>query len=361
MAWRPRGSDRRARPVIVGAWVAVGLLGLGLSGNLADAASTGAGRFGRVDAAMRRRVRGSGGGATVVVHDRTTLFRRTYGGLRTTTPIPIASASKWLTSATLMTLVDQGRLALDDPVAKYLPSFGVDKGTVTIRSLLSHTSGLPDSDCVGDPTITLRACVDQTAAADTAPGVVRAFHYSSVGYEVAGRVIEVLTGEPFERAFEDRIANPIGMRRTRFDGTKRPRSPNPDPSASAISTVDDYTRFLDMVEHLGTSGTHPILSPTSVLEIERDQVQPFDTSRDPAVAITRIHTYGLGVWRDTTDPADGTVVASGNGALGFYPWIDRAHADYGIVGVVDDRGPDHAVPASQRVARLEWTAAATGT
>jgi serine-type D-Ala-D-Ala carboxypeptidase/endopeptidase len=340
---------------------AVGVGGVGLVGAPAAAVSRAAsgGAFERVDSAMQRRVRGHGGGATVVVHDQATLFRRTYGGVRLSTPIPIASASKWLTSATLMTLVDQGRLALDDPVARYLPDFGGDKGAVTIRSLLSHTSGLPDSVCVGDETTTLRDCVDQTAAAVTSPGS-RAFHYSSVGYAVVGRIIEVVTGQSFERAFEDRIARPVGMRRTRFDAAIRSPSQNPDPSASAISTVDDYARFLDMLLHLGAAGPRPVLTPASVLEIERDQVRGFDTSHDAAVAITRIPSYGLGVWRDVTDPADSTVVASGNGALGFYPWIDRVHGDYGVVGVADDRGPDRAVPASQRVARLEWTVAASG-
>jgi CubicO group peptidase (beta-lactamase class C family) len=362
-----RGSSRPTGlgPLLAG-FVVFGVTGAALMAAPAVGAP-GRGRdpagFDRVDSAMQRRVRGQGGGAALVVHDQATLFRRSYGGVHTSTLIPIASASKWLTAATLMTLVDQGRLALDDPVARFLPNFGGGSGTVTIRSLLSHTSGLPDSVCVGDDTTTLRDCVDQTAAAAAValPNQTRTFHYSSVGYVVAGRIIEVVTGESFERAFEDRIAVPVGMRRTRFDGTTRPRSQNPDPSASAISSVDDYARFLNMLLHLGASGPRQVLTPASVLEIERDQVRGFDTSQDAAVAITRIPTYGLGVWRDVTDPADGTVIVSGNGGLGFYPWIDRAHDDYGIVGVADDRGPDQAVPASQRVARLEWTVAANRT
>lgn len=325
----------------------------------AQARRAGGSAFQRVDAAMQRRARGHGGGATVVTHDQTVLFRRGYGGVRTRTVLPIASASKWLTSATLMTLVDEGRLTLDDPVSRFLPTFTGEKGAVTIRSLLSHTSGLADSVCVGDETTTLRACVDETAASPEPLSATRSFHYSAVGYAVAGRIIEVVTGESFERAFEDRIAKPVGMSVTRFDRAGRATNQNPDPSASAVSSVDDYARFLDMVLHLGTAGTRRVLTPGSVSEIERDQVRGFDTSQDAAVAITRIHTYGLGVWRDVADPSDGTLVASGNGGLGFYPWIDRAHSTYGIVGVADDRGPDQAVPASQRVARLEWSTAAT--
>jgi len=58
-------------------------------------------------------------------------------------------------------------------------------------------------------------------------------------------------------------------------------------------------------------------------------------------------------------PDDEIQVVSGSGALGFYPWIDRLHGTYGIVAVDDERnGAEHAVPASQRLARMLWEAAA---
>jgi CubicO group peptidase (beta-lactamase class C family) len=294
----------------------------------------------------------------LVVHDRTTLHRQTFQGLRGTTRLPVASASKWLTAATVMTLVDQGRLGLDDPVARYLPSFRGAKGTITVRSLLAHTSGLPDLDCQGDPGTTLAACAETAAGLtpDAAPG--RTFRYTGAGYEVAAHIVEVVTGEPFERAFQDRIARPVGMTRTRFDEIEGQPTQNPNPAASAISTLDDYAHFLDMLLHGGVSGSQQVLSTGAVLEIERDQVQGLDTSSDPAVQITRIPTYGLGVWRDVTGPMDQSIVVSGNGALGFYPWIDRVHDNFGIVAVDDERGSDVAVPASQRVAKLAWTTAA---
>jgi len=86
-----------------------------------------------------------------------------------------------------------------------------------------------------------------------------------------------------------------------------------------------------------------------------------DTRGDGAVQITGIPTYGLGVWRDEVAADDSIEVVSGSGALGFYPWIDRVHRTYGIVAVDDElHGADHAVPASQRIARMLWQAAAAG-
>jgi CubicO group peptidase (beta-lactamase class C family) len=360
----PRSAPRVPVVVRLATWVLGVVTVLGVASTPAvrpvgpGGAAAGPG-FAAVDSAMRARLRHQHGGAVLVVHDRTSLHRRTFGGLRGTTRLPVASASKWLTTATLMTLVDQGRVGLDEPVARYLASFRGEKGTISIRSLLSHTSGLPDLDCEGDPTTTLAACAEGAAHLTPLAPPGRVFHYSGVGYEIAARVIEVVTGEPFERAFQERIGQPVGMPRTRFDEIDGEATQNPNPAASAISTVDDYAHFLDMLLHLGVSGSQRVLSAGAVLEMERDQVAGLDTRSDAAVQITRIPTYGLGVWRDVTGPMDSSIVVSGNGAFGFYPWIDRAHDNFGIVAVDDERGSEVAVPASQRVAKLAWTTAAT--
>ena len=185
------------------------------------------------------------------------------------------------------------------------------------------------------------------------------FHYSGVGFVVAGRIIEKLNGTSFERAFEARVARPLGMTHTRFDGTTRPHNRNPAPAASARSTVDDYAKFLRMLSRRGTTGGRRVLRASSVAEIERDQVAGVDTIGDGAVQITGIPTYGLGVWRDVVGPDDEIRVVSGSGGLGFYPWIDRVHGTYGLVAVADaSHGAEHAVPASQRIAQLLWGEAA---
>ncbi|HEY3669326.1 MAG TPA: serine hydrolase domain-containing protein [Acidimicrobiia bacterium] len=321
-----------------------------------------AGSYDAPDAALRARVHDDGltGGVLLVARDGETLHRVAVGEVTPRTVIPIASASKWLTSATLMTFVDDGKLGLDDPVRDHLPAFDGEKSDITVRELLSHTTGLPPAGCEGDPATTLRACAASIAAGgdpSSVPGTE--FHYSGVGFAVAGRLVERLAGTSFEQAFQDRIAKPLGMAHTRFDGTRRPHSRNPSPAASATSTVDDYARFLRMMAAGGTVGGKQLLSSASVAEIEKDQVRGLDTRSDDAVQITGIPTYGLGVWRDEVAADDSIRVVSGSGALGFYPWIDRVHGTYGIVGVDDElHGAEHAVPASQQIARMLWRAAA---
>jgi CubicO group peptidase (beta-lactamase class C family) len=334
----------------------------------AAATGTAAGQanpYAKADAAMRRRVRADGldGGALLVRHGNDTLHEATFGNWTMRKVVPIASASKWLTSATLMTFVDEGRLSLDDPVSTWFPGFAAGaKRAITVRMLLSHTHGLVSPGCEGDTGVTLRDCAQEVADGPQPaylPGAE--FHYGGTGFVVAGAILERLSGKSFERTFEDRIAKPLGMRHTTFDriGSSTRHTRNPMPAASAQASTADYASFVGMLASGGLADDgHRVLSDASVAEIERDQVAGIDTSDDAAVQITHIPTYGLGVWRDEVDGADRIEVVSGSGALGFYPWIDRVHGTYGIVAVADPSGPEHAVPLSQEIARLTWRAAA---
>ena len=315
--------------------------------------------FAAADAAMAdRATRGAGGGVLLVVREGTVLFDESYGSVDHDTPLAVASTSKWFTSATLMTLVDEGKLSLDEPISRWLPSFDGRWAKVTLRMLLSHTSGVRDQDCIWDTGGVLADCVEQLAAGpmEFEPGT--AFSYGNAPYHVAARLGEVVTGQDFQTLFADRIATPLGMTSTGWTGGGTTR--NPSPAASARTTVRDTERFLQMMLAGGEIDGRRILTPGSVAEIERNQVAGYDTSRDFAVNITRIPTYGLGTWRDVADADDHTVVVSGNGANGYYPWIDHANHAYGIVGVEDRRGAETAVPASKVVVDLAVTATADG-
>src|SRR5450759_1536934 len=116
-----------------------------------------------------------------------------------------------------MSVVDEGRLSLDDHVIKYIPSFSGDKSSITIRQLLSHTSGLPadsglsSSGCLSDRFTTLATCADKIAAGPliAAPGTE--FNYGGVSMQVAGRVAEIVEARPWEEIFQQRIARPLAL------------------------------------------------------------------------------------------------------------------------------------------------------
>ncbi len=108
------------------------------------------------------------GASMILIKDGQTVYERYFGSFSDNRTVLIASSSKWLAGATLMALVDEGALSLDDPVSKYLQYFTGQKGTMTLRQMFSHTSGLPtdsaltdtgtDVPCLHDRATTLDGC-----------------------------------------------------------------------------------------------------------------------------------------------------------------------------------------------------------
>ncbi len=306
--------------------------------------------------ALDQRVREAGVGGYVLISQRGAIVHeRSAGAVTRTTALGVASAAKWLTAATLMTFVDEGRINLDDPVSNWLPEFAASSGTpITARHLLTHTAGIPDPPWLWNGSRTLRAGVQEIAAGGRQFEAGTRFTYGNADYYVVGRLIEVLGESDFATVFRSRIGAPLGMDATSWSG-----APNaPSPAAGAVTTANDYAQFLQLLLDGGARNGRQILSPAAVDDLTRNQVPGFDLSGDYAVGITRIPRYALGAWPDVVAGDGVTTIASGNGGRGYYPWIDRSTGSYGIVAVQDDRGATVAVPASQRVAAESWKALA---
>lgn len=167
---------------------------------------------------------GLDGAGVLLMKDGQVVYRQFFNYPQTKI-VPIASATKWLTAALLMRLVDLGYLALDKPLAAYnLPNFTGLLGTITLRQLLSHTSGLePDNACLDDRTTTLAVCVEQDIASagfrkliPNAPDSPRAtpgseFYYQGVGFQVVGRLAELATGRKWNDLFNQYLKTPLNM------------------------------------------------------------------------------------------------------------------------------------------------------
>lgn len=128
----------------------------------------------------------------------------------------IASLTKVVATTTaVMKLVEQGRMDIDAPVSRYLPEFsGGKKDQVTIRHLLTHTSGLPaGAGAPGTPSQALRALIRTPLGA--APG--ERMVYSDVGFVVLWEAAERAAGQPLERMLQDSVFGPLGMVSTRFN------------------------------------------------------------------------------------------------------------------------------------------------
>ena len=237
----------------------------------------------------------------------------------------IASTSKPMTVTAFMTLVDEGKVHLDDPVEKYLPEFHGQmvavkaKDTpeaapvaanhpIRIREILSHTSGLPfrSKAQIGVlDALPLKDAVHSFAAEplNYQPGTD--YVYSNEGINTAARIIEVVTGIPYEQFMQQRIFGPLGMHETtfwptpaqvkriavsyKFDEAAKALVPVnidqltyplddrvhrfPMPAGGLFSTAADVAKFAQMILNGGVAGGHRIVSEAAIAEMTRQQNQ----------------------------------------------------------------------------------------
>lgn len=236
----------------------------------------------------------------------------------------IASMSKPITAALLMMLVDDGKVRLDDPVERYLPEFkGLwvkaeedkdhmllrkPKQPVTVRQILNHTSGMPFRSLLEQPTLDhlpLRDAIRSYALTplQTEPGT--AYAYSNAGINTAGRIIEVVSGAPYETVLQKRLLGPLGMKDTTFwpgdmqlkrlaksykpNAAKNGLEPTtiaqltyplsdskrqPMPAGGLFSTAQDVGKFCQMVLAGGEFEGKRYLSEGAVKEMTTRQTPP---------------------------------------------------------------------------------------
>lgn len=140
-----------------------------------------------------------------IVANHQIAYVHSYGALRNDQPFDLASISKSLTAIVAVKFIEQGKLALDAPVTKYLPETRLPAG-VTIKGLLSHTSGLPHySEHFPDSGFTLANFTPE--AMEQAPGH---FIYSSPGYYLLSKVMEKVDHRPFLDQINQELAIPAG-------------------------------------------------------------------------------------------------------------------------------------------------------
>jgi D-alanyl-D-alanine carboxypeptidase len=164
------------------------------------------------------------GVAVAVLRDGEVEAVRTYGlaNVETGTPVqrsstfPLNSVTKQFTATAIMLLVRDGKLGLDDPITKHLLRAPASWSAITVRHLLTHTSGLePDSFVAREGGVLLSA--DAAAQLDWIASRPRRFQpgegieYSDCGYVLLGSIIERASGVPYGKFLQDRIFRPAGM------------------------------------------------------------------------------------------------------------------------------------------------------
>lgn len=289
--------------------------------------------------------------------------------MKTDTIFEIMSMTKPVTAAGIQMLAEEGLLALTDPVEKHLPEFRGQRmiashskdsvvlkapsRPITIRDLLTHTSGMPEMPPAGAGGVGLYRSMNLTLAhavhlfsqmpLEFEPGAK--WSYSNTGMATLGRIIEVVSDRPYETFLEERVFRPLGMKDTFFfpppdklsriaavytyangklsnagDGIYRKRAKYPMPEGGLYSTAADLAAFYQMMLNGGVYQGKRLLSKASVQMVTSDHT--------PGMA----RDFGLG-WAVT--PRDSLNLTSKGafghgGAFGTFGWVDPAK---NLVGV----------------------------
>ena len=291
-------------------------------------------------------------GYSFIIYDKNgILYQRAAGDHTQGTVDLLASASKLPAAAAIMTLVDQGKLDLDKPIASYLAEAGnpinwpSDKSAITMRMLLSHTSGLPglgdnQPNCLNNATgTTLQQCAQQIANANLAdPPPGSTFNYGGADYQVAGYVATLLAGAPdWQTFFNQALVNRMGL--ATFTYGDPTTVTNPRIAGDGMSDAADYATILQMLQNGGRSAGVQVLSPSSVQTLESNQIAGLAVDYEPFTAATQADFtgYTLGAWISAScqySPASAGPEFSDPGLLGATPWFDNG-AKYGAVILID--------------------------
>lgn len=347
-------------------------------------------RLQRLDRFMQQTTAPSGysGGVVLVARNGRVVKWDSYGHQDLARRVPmqrdsifrIYSMTKTVTAVAVLMLLEEGKLTLDDPVARHLPEFAgvqvLEGGTadapelrapktpMTLLHLLTHTAGfsagLPGDEVAGqlreriaaESVPDLQAYAARMARAPLAADPGMRFGYDSASSELAARVVEVVSGMPFERFLEERIFKPLRMHDTGFsvpeaqrarvvditvmgdDGRLQldaqpsavapgtPLRPYPSAAGGLYSTAGDYARFGQMLLNGGQLDGEILLGRKTVEMMMRNQL----TMLDPPVTQYRDDEgFGLG---------GSVVLESGRrgqpGSPGQFGWPGAASTSYTI-------------------------------
>ncbi len=263
--------------------------------------------------------RGQFNGAIVVSVQGKVIYRSAFGKTNTnqefspTTQSNIASLSKGFTAMCIMILAEQGKLQYEDPIVKYLPELKKFSNGITIKHLLTHTSGIPDVGDLGidDPGLTNAKALKTLAKLKTnfrEPG--QKYQYSNTGYLLLATIVERITKKKFGDFLNEVILNPLEMKNTLLLGSTVPIAVG---MGGMLSTVDD---LLTWEESFYTEK----LVRQSTLD---EAFTPFPVKEGTS-------TYGYG-WNIAFNDGDKFIWHTGN-ADGFRAFIGRRLSEK--IGVV---------------------------
>lgn len=328
----------------------------------------------RIDALMNRYHGDVPGASLLVLRDGRALLRKSYGlsnleehvAATPATNYRLASVTKQFTAASILLLAEDGKLSLDDPLRKWLPTLPPVADAMTIRQVLSHMSGLIDYEDVIAPTMTAQLhdadvlkILESQNRTYFAPG--SSYRYSNSGYSLLALIVGKSSGKDFATFLKERIFQPLGMTHTvAFE--------------QGISTVENRAfgyseengRWIrtDQSQTSAVLGDGGIYSSTddlakwdaalydsTLLSVSSRQLAftPVTGTDDPTVR------YAMG-WRVTPERVGGSTLWHSGETMGFRNVIIRYPQHHFTVILLTNRNDPEPYQTARSIAQLVLTA-----
>ena len=305
----------------------------------------------------------------------------------------IASMTKPVTAVALLMLQDEGKLDVSDPVAKYIPEFAALKtpsgkpANLTIAQMMTHTSGLGEADkAAAAKARTLAELIPLFLAAPMQYEPGSRWQYTQSGINTTARIIEIVSGMPFDVFVQKRIFDPLGMNNTTFYPARKPSAHRvigykknqatgmlearplasgfgaeghpPLGNGGIFSTGPDYARFCQMLLGGGSFGGKKYLSPEAMKLLTTVQTGDLPTG----FLENRGTNYGWGIGTcilRAPHPGVAAMLSPGTfghgGAWGTQAWIDPVR---GVTYVLMVQRPDSGNGDASEIRRVFQQAAA---
>jgi len=268
--------------------------------------------------------------AVTVVKDGKVILKKGYGvrqlgttnAVDTQTLFACASTTKAMTATCMAMLVDEGKVKWDDPVINYLPDFQLYDMHVTrelkIRDLFTHNSGVGNADFLWSiMDISSDEVLSKMKMVKPSYSLRSSFIYQNIFYLYAGKVIEKVSGQPWEEFIQKRIFQPLGMTRTyptlskvkdanqshphywvdnKITVIERTSADAIGPAGSVWSCVDDMSKWALCMLDSGKYAGGRLVKPTTWTEMFKPQVMVTTSQFYPTAQLTKPNwmTYSLG-------------------------------------------------------------------
>lgn len=259
------------------------------------------------------------GASFVVALGDTVVFLRSGGTLGPNLPLQASTASEWVVGTTIMSLVDAGTLRLTDTLGAFIPNLPADRRAITVRQLMSHTSGITatDAPCLANRSASLASCATDILAAPLASAPGAAFAFSQNGLQVMGHVAEVAAGSEWSGLVQARVSARLGLTSTGYT-----RVSNPLIGSGLATTTLEFATLLASQLFDGRGGTAGVLTQASALAMERDQTGGRAVALPGGFGTAVGH--GIGVYVERAAAGGAGTLVSAPAANGIVPWIDRS-------------------------------------